>query len=137
MNITTLNLNTQNSTQQINSWIDVRKLKAEHNLTEQYADICQQHELNKKWILMINPEDDYLDKLAEQNNVDTSKILKVNTRKTKLNIKNVESALCKGNCSAVILCNPSLKKAELSQLKISAEKGKTPCIVLTHNKTIH
>ena len=119
------------------SWIDVRGIEDSHQLSNQYEDICKKHEINKKWILMINPEDQSLAMLSKSNKVDISKILKVNTNKTKINIKNIELALGKGNCAAVILCNPSLRDDEIAQLNQYAEKGQTACIVLNNNQLLH
>ncbi len=119
------------------SWVDIRTTHTLSHLSAQYEDICQEHELNKKWILMINPEIESLDALTKSTKVDISKILKVDTNKTKIDLKNIESALCNGNCSAVILCNPSLRSEELIQLNECAEKGKTACIVLTNNQKLH
>lgn len=135
--INQVNQNVQNNVVVKNLGIDVRKLNIDDSLTEQYANICQQHEINKKWILMINPEDQTLEKLTKTNKVDCSKILKVNTNKTRVNLKNIESALCKGNCSAVILCNPSLKNDELEQLNRCAIQGRTACVVLTDKQQLH
>ncbi len=118
-------------------WFDLQNISTTDGLSEQYADICQKHELNKKWIMMINPGDEPLMELTESTTIDTSKILKVNTKKTRINLKNIESALSKGNCSAVVLCNPHLKNEELCQLKQSAINGKTACIVLNNHQMIH
>ena len=126
----------QNIAQSIN-WLDVININENHNISEQYEDICQKHSLSRKWILMINPADNSLEQLSNSNRIDSSKILKVNTNKTKIALKNIESALCNGNCSAVILCNPTLKNEELAQLNSSAIKGKTACIVLKNNTQLH
>lgn len=137
MNINHLNISKQLQTVKPSNWIDVRGIEDSHQLSNQYEDICKKHEINKKWILMINPEDRSLAMLSKSNNVDISKILKVNTNKTKIDIKNIELALGNGNCAAVILCNPSLKDDELAQLNQYAEKGKTACIVLKNNQQLH
>ncbi len=120
-----------------NNWIDVRNVSDEQSWLEQYTNICQQHEINKKWILMINPEDQSLEQLSKIHHIDTSKILKVNTNKAKMNLQNLASALCKGNCSAVILCNPSLQSDELAQLNQCAAVGNTAFIVLTNHQQLH
>ena len=83
---------------------------------------------------MINPEDNSLNQLAAANKINTNRILKVNTNKSKVDIKNIESALAKGNCSAVILCNASLKHEEMFKLNRCAQQGKTACIVLRKNE---
>jgi cell division inhibitor SulA len=137
MNINHLNLKNQLELVKTNNWIDVRGIENAHQLSDQYEDICKKHEINKKWILMINPENQSLAMLSKSNKVDISKILKVNTNKTKIDIKNIEFALGNGNCAAVILCNPSLKDDELAQLNQYAEKGQTDCIVLKSNQQLH
>ncbi len=129
--------NSLDSEQQSSAWIDVINIENQDNLSKQYADLCQQHELQKKWILMINPEAQSLEVLNQSTDIDTSKILTVNTKQSKIDMKNIASAFCKGNCSAVILCNPSLKNEELKQLNRYAEKGKTACIVLNNRQQLH
>ena len=119
------------------SWLDIRSIKNNKSLSREYADICQQHHLNNKWILMINPENDSLEQLSQQSEVDTSKILKVTTNTSKTVLKNIASALSKGNCSAVILSNPSLAHDEMSQLNRCAKLGKTACIVLENSNQLH
>jgi len=135
MNINSLAVNTINKSQAPSPWLDIINIEHKANLSKQYADICQQHHLNNKWILMINPEDLSLSQLAETSEIDTSKILKVNTNKSKVALKNIEKALSKGNCSAVILCNASLRKEEIFKLNRCAQEGKTACIVLKQNET--
>jgi len=120
-----------------NQWLDIREQITDFELSQQYVDICQQHSLENKWILMINPQNDSLDQLNNSNDIDTSKVLRVNTNKVKINIKNVETALSKGNCAAVVLCNACLNESELIELITYAQQGKTQCIVLNNNKTIH
>jgi len=137
MNINNLMANSLDSDQQSSAWIDVINIENQDNLSKQYADLCQQHELQKKWILMINPEAQSLEVLNQSTDIDTSKILTVNTKQSKIDMKNIASAFCKGNCSAVILCNPSLKNEELKQLNRYAEKGKTACIVLNNRQRLH
>ncbi|MCO4799781.1 MAG: hypothetical protein KC484_11215 [Colwelliaceae bacterium] len=137
MNINQLNITDKVQLPTSINWVDVRNIEDTHQLTNQYEDICQKHELNNKWILMINPENQSLEVLSKSSKVDTSKILKVNTNKTKIDLKNIESALCHGNCSAVILCNPSLKNEELEHLNQFAKKGKTACIVIKNKQRLH
>lgn len=137
MNYTNLNASKTIALQHNENWIDVRNIEEQEQTLHQYENICKEHKFDKKWILMINPENDYLASLSQSNEIDTSKILKVNTQKTKINLENIESALRNGNCSAVILCNPSLRSNELAQLNKNAEKGKTACIVLQNSKKLH
>ena len=136
-NIINLKTGKQLSASKSSPWLDIINVRKNHSLSKKYQELCQQHHLNNKWILMVNPESNSLEKLAATEVIDTSKILKVNINKSKVALKNIESALCKGNCSAVILCNPSLKNEEISQLTLCAQQGKTACIVLKDNRKLH
>lgn len=123
------------NTQFLTKRVKMKLCTKSQELSKEYAEICNQHRLNKKWILMINPENEPLSELASQNNVDTSKVLKVDINKTKFSLKNVEQALINGNCSAVVLSNACLDATELQRLQSSAEKGDTNCIVI--NRKMH
>jgi len=134
MNINNIKSKNASSSHTSSAWLDIRNINNEANLSKQYADICQKHHLDNKWILMINPEDNSLNQLAKANEINTSRILKVNTNKSKVDLKSIESALSKGNCSAIILCNASLKHEEMFKLNRCAQQGKTACIVLRKNE---
>ncbi|GHE90413.1 hypothetical protein [Thalassotalea profundi] len=107
------------------------------NISQQYAEICQQYFVENKWVLMINPDTQPLDQLNKNIAIDTSKILKVYANKVTIVLANIESALCKGNCSAVVLCNPLLSDKEIEQLSECAQLSKTSCIVIRNNRRIH
>ncbi|GAA5137190.1 hypothetical protein GCM10025767_17540 [Thalassotalea piscium] len=109
----------------------------ELNLSQQYAEICRQYSIENKWILMINPDEEPLEQLTNYNEIDTSKILKVHANKHNLVLANIEKALCKGNCSAIVICNPLLSNEEITQLSKWAEFGKTSCIVIRNNRQVH
>ena len=117
-------------------WLDIKEQMNDFELSQQYIDICQKHSLENKWILVLTPKTNSLEQLNSSTHIDTSKVLQVNTNKVKINIKNVKTALSKGNCAAVILCNANLKESELKKLTTYAQQGKTQCIVL-NNKTLH
>lgn len=118
-------------------WLNIRNIENEQQLSEQFSDICQRHHQQRKWILVINPEKLSLDILSHSALVDSSKILRVNTNKVKVNLKNIEKALCTGNCAAVILCNTTLAQNQMSHLANCAQNGRTPCFVLTNNTRVH
>jgi len=118
-------------------WLDVRDQINDLELNQQYVDICQKHGFENKWILVITPKSNALDQLINNRHIDPSKVLRVNSNKVKINIKNVETALSKGNCAAIVLCNVGLKESELKKLTAYAQIGKTQCIVLNNNRTIH
>ncbi|MDO6426967.1 hypothetical protein Q4489_08095 [Thalassotalea sp. 1_MG-2023] len=118
-------------------WLNVQSIHEVNQASMQYVDICQRHASHKKWVLLVNPEGEAIAALNDLPHLDKSKILKVNTTKTPVSFDNIKSALCKGNCSAVVLCNPCLKQQEIAELQKYARLGKTECVVLTNNKTIH
>jgi len=122
--------NNINNTKLESSWCDIRSITNKQELSLQYADICQQHELHNKWVLMINPDEKPLLQLSKQGIIDPSRILKVNINQRDIKMKSIEEALEKGHCSAVILCNATLEKSQVNQLKYYAKKGKTRCIIL-------
>lgn len=137
INIFNLVNNNKINNNNYDTWLDVRDINNQGELSKQYSNICQEHLLDKKWILMINPENKALDQLSKTNNFDCSKILKVNASKVNVDIDSIGKALQKGNCAAIILCNASLRTEELSQLSSCAQQGKTQCIVLKNSKTLH
>ena len=109
-------------------WLDIKEQMNDFELSQQYIDICQKHSLENKWILVLTPKTNSLEQLNSSTHI--------NTNKVKINIKNVKTALSKGNCAGVILCNANLKESELKKLTTYAQQGKTQCIVL-NNKTLH
>ena len=111
-------------------WCDVRSIENSVELSQQYMDICHKYDTDNKWILMINPADETLQLLSDQGIIDPRKILKVNIHQRNITLKTIEHALEKGHCSAVILCNATLEKSQVSQLTHYAEKGQTKCIIL-------
>jgi len=119
-----------NNTPLESSWCDIRSITSKQELSLHYADICQQHELNNKWVLMINPDEKPLQQLSSQGKIDPKRILKVNINQRDIKMKSIEEALEKGHCSAVILCNATLEQSQVTQLNYYAKKGKTQCIIL-------
>jgi cell division inhibitor SulA len=112
-------------------WCDVRSIANAIELSQQYTEIFKNHDLDNKWILMINPEEKPLQQLSDQGKIDPKRILKVNLHQRNISLNTINDALEKGHCSAVILCNATLDKSQLSQLTQFAEKGQTQCIILT------
>ena len=121
---------------QINAnWLQLTNVNDDSELSNQYADICQQHKQEKKWVLFINPEENSIEQLAKTHGIDVSKILMVNYKNsmkanTKIDLERVKSVLSKGNCSAVILSNTDFQSEEIAQLESSACEGKTQCVLL-------
>ena len=117
-------------------WLQHTKVSDRFELSNQYATICQQHKQDKKWVLIINPEENSIEKLAKTHGIDVSKILMVNYKSTtanriKVELKQITSVLSKGNCSAVILSDSSFAANEIEQLETSAKLGKTHCFLMT------
>lgn len=123
-----------NATLNVN-WLQQTKVNDNFELSNQYANICQQHKQKNKWVLFINPEESSIEQLAKTHGIDVSKILMVNYKNaikanTKIGLERVKSVLSKGNCSAVILSNTDFKNEEIAQLENSACAGKTQCVLL-------
>lgn len=116
---------------------DIRQLEQPSQFTEQYLRIYQENVDDKKWILFINPEDDSLNQLNKINTVDKSKILKVDPSKHLINMKNIKSVLCQGNCAAVVLCNTCLEEDQINELRSYAQSGKTDCVILNRSESLH
>jgi len=134
------NLNKETLTGKVinnDSWLNVNEIKSESNIASHYANLCQKHEQKNKWILMVNPEEKPLETLSTNAKINTANILRVNGNNKPIKLTNIKMALKTGNCSAVILCNTSFKEEEISQLMSSAKKGKTQCILLNNQNTLH
>jgi len=119
------------------SWLDIIDVNNNEDLSKHYVDICQQHNDEKRWVLLVNPEDDSLDSLLNTQLVDTSKVLRVNASVLDNNLTNIELALCKGNCAAVVLCNTDMAEDKFAQLNACAEKGNTHCIIVNKQPRLH
>ena len=135
--ISTLNINKQEAVNDPTLWLNVKELSNENLLAEQYSKIYSQYQVKNKWILMINPENNSFDNMQNIPKENLSRILRVHSNKVNVKIENIETALLKGNCSAVILNNTSFNSEELAQLYKSAKKGNTQCIILNNKISIH
>jgi len=147
-------INTQDNNKHIDSysqqaWLMSASVKNNQELSNQYADICQQHKQEKKWVLFINPEEASLEQLAQTHGVDVSKVLCVSFKgKNKVNnivdensahldIEQIKSVLCRGNCSAVILSNATFANEEIAALNNCAQLGETQCVLLKNQGMKH
>tara|TARA_B110000238_G_C16088505_1_gene422719 strand:+ start:376 stop:804 length:429 start_codon:yes stop_codon:yes gene_type:complete len=119
------------------SWFNIRNIASVNQISSIYDTVCRQHQHKKKWILMINPEDEMLENLANIENIDTTKILRVSIKDNMFNLKSIKNILTQGNCSAIILSDTHLKIDEISELSHCAKQGKTQCIVLNNAITLH
>jgi len=113
-------------------WLNIKSVNNEKELTQVYSKIYQQYHVTNKWILMINPENNSLESIDNLSKKSFPKILKVNSNKVNVKLENIETALRKGNCSAVIINNVLFNELELSKLYISAREGNTQCIILNN-----
>lgn len=138
--------NNKNAQITANTWLELSHVENNIELSNQYADICQQHNQEKKWVLIINPEESSLEQLASRHGVDISKVLCVSfkgknktnnlldNKSAHLDIEQIKKVLCRGNCSAVILSNASFNQSEMHELSSSAQLGETHCILVSNNR---
>ena len=131
------------------AWLKCTSVKNHQELTSQYADICQQHNQEKKWVLFINPEEYSLEQLAQIHGVDISKVLCVSfkgknktqnllsKRSAYLDIEQIKNVLSRGNCSAVILSNATFAADEITALDNCARLGETQCVLLQNQRKVH
>jgi cell division inhibitor SulA len=119
------------------SLLNVKKIHDDTDYQNEILTICDQFKANKQWILMINPNDKSLIQLAQNNQITHSKILRVNGKKTNVQLSAIEQALSKGNCAAVVLCDTLIDDLALAQLQLSAEKGNTHCFILENTQQLH
>ena len=130
------------------TWLELSQVESYTEVSNQYADICHKHKQEKKWVLIINPEESSLEQLASTHGVDISKVLCVSfkgknktnnlldEKSAHLDIEQIKSVLSRGNCSAVILSNASFNKTEMNELGTSAKLGETHCIILKNNNLL-
>ncbi len=135
--ISHLNLVTSHTNNNKQRWLDVKSINTADEITQEYKNICKKFNSDDKWVLIVNPENDSLDKLAITPNVNRAKVLQVHSNKVNVSIKNIEAALKKGNCSVVVLNNVSFSESELFNLSTSAQKGHTKCIILNNKPSLH
>jgi cell division inhibitor SulA len=131
------------------AWLKSTCVENHTELTFQYANICQQHNQQKKWVLFINPEESSLEQLAQTHGVDISKILCVSfkgknktnnlldEKSAHLDIEQIKGVLSRGNCSAVILSNASFSANEITELDTCARLGETHCLLLKNRRKVH
>ncbi|WP_019027675.1 hypothetical protein [Colwellia piezophila] len=146
----TLNTNTINNARNTplaeQVWLKLANVDNHQELSSHYVDICQQYKQEKKWLLFINPEESSLEQLAQTHGIDVSQVLRVsfkgknkvnnllNERSAHLDIEQIKSVLCRGNCSAVILSNAYFSADEISALGSSARLGETHCVLLKNHR---
>ncbi|MGJ8692578.1 MAG: hypothetical protein ACSHW0_08850 [Thalassotalea sp.] len=107
------------------------------SITERITNLCLSHQNNNKWFLVIDNQEQTISALNKQSNIDKSKILHINSRKIKINANNIETALSKGNCSAVVLMENNLPAEQLLHLKNCAKQTNTTFMVLDKVSGLH
>ena len=134
-----LTVNTIKQSQIVNqpNWVDIVKVNDEQDVTSHYLNICQKHANEKRWILLVNPEEETLEPLSKNSVVDTSRILRVNSANLDEHIANIESALSKGNCAAIVINNAQVDAGTINHLNECAMQGKTRCLVLQSSPLLH
>lgn len=105
--------------------------------TKALANICLSFQQKKKWILVINSATQSIKELANHINIDSSKILNIDVNKIKVEFNNIELAVSKGNCSAIVLCEKSFSHQQIAQLKAKAENTKTSLVILQQQNQLH
>jgi len=118
-------------------FLNVKSINSTEELTEQYSNIYDQCKMKNKWVLMVNPEQHSLENMNVTSTTSTPRILQVHSNNMHIKVKNIETALRKGHCSAVVLCNVHFNEKELAQLYTSAKQGNTQCIILNNKTTVH
>lgn len=138
-NINMITNNYNNSASLDINWLQHTKVNDSLELSDQYANICQQHKQENKWVLFINPEESSIEQLAKTHGIDVSKILMVNYKNTsktraKVELEQIKSVLSKGNCAAVILPNSIFAANEIAELESSAKSGQTHCFLVKQTR---
>lgn len=121
----------------INNSKNVIKNDKNQIITREISKLCTKHKNNKKWILLINNEKSTISTLQQQHTIDTSKVLHINNTKVKINAHNIETALSKGNCSAVVLADSNLRVDQLNHLHSCAKLSNTAFVLLNNESTFH
>ena len=119
------------------NWVDIVKVEGNRDVTSHYLNICQKHANEKRWILLVNPNEDTLEPLSNNQVIDTSRILRVNATNLSEHISKIESALSKGNCAAIVINDSDIDSGKFSHLNECAMKGKTQCVVIQSAPRLH
>lgn len=121
----------------INKTNNVIPFSQTKNFTEELTKVCLQHQKYKKWILVINNEQDAFTELSTKQEIDQSKILHINSGKINIKASNIKTALQKGNCSAVVLANSHFESEQMTQLTACAKQSNTEFVVYDKVSGLH
>jgi len=116
---------------------NIRSIIDEQQYISEIAAICQQFETDKRWILMLNPNEKSLEQLACYQHINTTRILKVNGSKHRISRLAIEKALSIGNCAAIVIYAEDMSSDDLADLQYHASKSSTQCIILEHRRNLH
>lgn len=134
----TLNTNTVHSTEQTNDhWLKFKTLTKETLYASELSDICQKFQNENRWVLVINPDEEPLMALSSNENIDGSKLLRVDSQGKTIPLESIQKTLARGNCAAVVVCNNQLANEHITELKNYAKQGKTHCIILNTPRQLH
>ena len=125
-----------------NNSINKLKTHTKHNLTstnftQELVDICLNYQQDNRWILMIDPKQQDISQLLKNKKINPAKILKVDSRKIKVTKTNINTALSKGNCCAIVLCNTHFEQQQLAEFDRLGKQTNTQCIILNNMPTLH
>ncbi len=114
----------------LNHWIDIKQLSTNTAFYHQLAKICQQHQQDRRWIMIIDPQKKDIELLKLSTQIEQTKILQLNSQQITISLENIHTLLAKGTCAAVVLCNAKFSHQQLLKLNQFAQQGKTHCLVL-------
>ncbi|REL35439.1 hypothetical protein [Thalassotalea euphylliae] len=140
---------------QLTPWFEEKIVNDSTGIEQQISLLSQRFSESHKWVLVISSDshafDDfykstthnshhYGDKRISQHSANTltqakmktPNVLWVHANKVNVAHTNIEKALTKGNCAAVVLINAQLNTEQQAQLQDLAHLGKTHCVLLRH-----
>ncbi|SET46958.1 hypothetical protein [Thalassotalea agarivorans] len=133
-----MNLQKQPTATRFNApFIEHMETRSKEELSMQYQRIYQRYGHRKKWILVIGEQcADVLSRHKGMSN-ENKNILCIHSNKVKVDIENIKAALCKGNCSAIVLDQGLVEQSQATELSACAAIGNTRCIVVDNTNTLH
>jgi cell division inhibitor SulA len=107
------------------------------NSTQELVEICLNNQQDNRWILIVDPKQQEVSQLLKNKTINPAKILKVDSKKIKLTKNNINTALSKGNCCAIVLCNTHFEQQQLAEFDRLGKQTNTQCIILNNIPTLH
>lgn len=111
-------------------WFEEVTINSDEDIAKSYAKICQQHSVDNKWVLLVNPNEEGIEQLSHAEEIDVNKVLRVNANDINVSAKSLEKTLLKGNCAAVVVSNTRFTDSQLRRLEKSAQRGRTQFVVM-------